>query len=422
MRIGTPPDRAGLRGGVKPVQAERPATLARRSKVMPAVSARPSDRDRLGAMTAAITCVAVVGTGLGLSIPLLSLEMERMGASSVVIGLNTAVAGFAAILTVPFVPRLAARVGVVRLLILAIVLGGLCLSAFKLFPNLVLWFPLRFVFSTTMGVLFVLSEYWINDAAPPERRGLVMGIYATVLAIGFAIGPTLLTLLGTDGFAPYLAGSALFFLGLTPLVLARNLSPDLGHEDGAGILAYLRLAPLAVLAAALYGAVEAGAFAILPLYGLRIGLDATISAALVSAVALGNVLFQIPVGLLADRVDRRLVLLGASLAGALGAALIPAASASLPLLSALLFVWGGIVGTLYTVGLAHLGATLRGPDLAGANAAFVMLYNAGLMLGPPLIGGGMDLQPPQGFAVALSLLFALYAVPVVRSLVRGRAG
>lgn len=389
---------------------------------MSALSQPLSDRERLGAMAAAIACVAVVGTGLGLSIPLLSLEMERMGASSVVIGLNTAVAGLAAILTVPFVPRLAASVGVVRLLILAIALGGLCLTAFKVFPDIVLWFPLRFVFSTTMGVLFVLSEYWINDAAPNERRGLVMGVYATVLAIGFAIGPTLLTILGTEGYAPYLAGSALFFVALTPLILARSLSPSLGHAKGAGMMTYLRLAPLAVLAAALYGAVEAGAFAILPLYGLRIGLDAQVSAALVSAVALGNVLFQIPVGLLADRIDRRLVLLGASLAGALGAALIPAVSGSLPLLSALLFVWGGIAGTLYTVGLAHLGATLRGPDLAGANAAFVMLYNAGLMLGPPLIGGGMDLFAPQGFALALALLFAAYLVPVLRSLARGRPG
>ncbi len=384
---------------------------------MPA-SAIPSDRDRLGAMVAAIACVAVVGIGLGLSIPLLSLEMERMGASSVVIGLNTAVAGLAAILTVPFVPRLAAALGVVRLLALAIGLGGLCLVAFKLLPHLALWFPLRFVFSTTLGALFVLSEFWINDAAPPERRGLVMGVYATVLALGFAIGPALLTGLGTEGFAPYLAGAGLFFLGLLPLGLARNLSPALGHGEGGGLARYLRLAPVAVLAAALYGAVEAGAFAILPLYGLRIGLDAAGAAALVSAAALGNVLFQIPVGLLADRVDRRTVLLGATLLGALGAAAIPAASDSFAGLAALIFAWGGIAGTLYTVGLAHLGASLRGADLAGANAAFVMLYNVGLMLGPPLVGGGMDLAPPHGFSVALSLLFVAFAVPVAASLWR----
>ncbi len=175
---------------------------------------------------------------------------------------------------------------------------------------------------------------------------------------------------------------------------------------------------MAVLAAALYGAVEAGAFAILPLYGLRIGLDARAAAGLVSAAALGNVLFQIPVGLLADRVDRRAVMLGASLLGALGAALIPAASGSFAALAALIFAWGGIAGTLYTVGLAHLGASLRGPDLAGANAAFVMLYNVGLMLGPPLVGGGMDLAPPHGFAWALALLFVAFALPVATSLWR----
>ena len=65
--------------------------------------------------------VTVVGIGLSLSIPLLSIEMERRGASSTLIGLNTAVAGIASICTVPFVPRLAARIGVAPLLGLALV-------------------------------------------------------------------------------------------------------------------------------------------------------------------------------------------------------------------------------------------------------------------------------------------------------------
>ena len=137
-----------------------------------------------------------------------------------------------------------------------------------------------------------------------------------------------------------------------------------------------------------------------------------------SLIALGNVLFQIPFGWLADRVDRRLVLLMAGLGGALGSSLIPLASSSFPALLVLLFLWGGIAGTLYTVGLAHLGATVRGPELAGANAAFVVLYNVGLMLGPPIIGGGMDLAPPQGFAYSLCLLFLGYAGIVALRIVR----
>ncbi|KQP31886.1 hypothetical protein ASF49_08900 [Methylobacterium sp. Leaf104] len=373
---------------------------------------------RFASIAAAITCVAVVGIGLSLTIPLLSIEMERMGASSTLIGVNTAVAGLAAILTVPFVPRLAARLGVLRLLVGAIVLGALCLVAFKLLQGIAWWFVLRFVFSTSLGALFVLSEFWINAAAPPERRGLVMGIYATVLALGFAVGPALLAVFGTQGHAPYLGGAGLFLVALVPLLLARELSPVIGQGRGRPFFAYLRLAPAATVAALVYGAVETGGFAILPLYGLRLGYDAGTAAGLVSALALGNVVFQIPFGWLADRMDRRRVLLMAGLGGALGSSLIPLASASFPALLVLLFLWGGIAGTLYTVGLAHLGATVRGPELAGANAAFVVLYNVGLMLGPPIIGGGMDLAPPQGFAYSLCLLFLGYAVVVALRIVQ----
>ncbi len=363
----------------------------------------------LAAIAAAITCVAVVGIGLSLSIPLLSIEMERRGASSTLIGLNTAVAGLASVCTVPFVPRLAARIGVVPVLCLALGVGAASLAAFPFVPGIVLWFPLRFVFSAMLGALFVLSEYWIYTAAPPERRGLVMGIYATVLAVGLAIGPALITLVGTGGRLPYLAGAGLVLVGGLPILLARGLSPAIPKASGRRLSGYLRLAPAALLAALTYGAVETGIFAILPLYGLRLGYDAHGAAGLVSLVALGNVLFQIPFGWLADRVDRRAVLLAASLGGAAGSALIPAAAGSPAMFACLLFAWGGLAGTLYPVGLAALGARVASGDLAGANAAFVMLYNAGLILGPPLIGGGLDLAPPHGFAFALLGLFLAYA-------------
>ncbi|UHC15382.1 MFS transporter [Methylobacterium currus] len=376
------------------------------------------DAARLAAIAAAIACVAVVGVGLSLSIPLLSLEMERMGLSNTWIGVNTAIAGVASIVVLPFVPRVAARVGVMPLLFGAIAVAAAALVGFRAVYDFAWWFPLRFVFSAALGVLFVLSEFWINQAAPPTRRGLVMGVYATVLALGFAIGPGLLRFLGTTGWAPYLAGAALFCAGTLPLVMARGLSPEIPHKGGRGFLGYLRVAPSATLAALVYGAVETGGFAILPIYGLRLGLDAEQAAGLVSLAALGNVLFQIPVGFLADKVDKRGVLLAAAFLGAVGAAALPLGAEDPWLLAVILFAWGGIAGTLYTVGLAHLGARFDGAALAGANAAFLVLYNIGLVLGPPLVGGGMDLASPHGFAWSLALLFVAYLAVVGGRVIR----
>ena len=63
---------------------------------------------------------------------------------------------------------------------------------------------------------------------------------------------------------------------------------------------------------------------------------------------------------------------------------------------------------LYTIGLAHLGSRLSGHDLANANAAFVLCYGIGMVLGPQAIGIGMDVFGTHGFGWTLSLFFAAY--------------
>lgn len=293
---------------------------------------------------------------------------------------------------------------------------------FRAIPVYGWWFPIRFLFSVALGALFVLSEYWINALAPPARRGFVMGIYATVLALGFAAGPAILALAGTSGWPPYLAGAALYALAGLPLLLGRGATPALEAGHGArSALAFLIGAPLATLAALLFGGIETGAFTHLPLYGLDLGHGAEQAALLVSLMAIGNVLFQIPIGLLADRFDKRFVLLGIAACGLWGAGFMPfAATAYLPF-AALLVLWGGIVGALYTVGLSLLGARYRGADLAGANAAFVMLYGVGLIAGPIWVGAARDLVRPHGFAYALMAMFAVYLALGIAHVLRANA-
>jgi MFS family permease len=382
-------------------------------------------RAQIIAIASAILLVALTGIGLGLSIPLLSLEMERMGQPAWLIGLNTAIAGIASLMIIPFVPRLAARYGVGRLIATAICLTALSFLGFRAVFSFWAWFPIRFVFSAGIGTLFVLSEYWIATTAPAARRGLVIGIYSTVLALGFAVGPALLSLtLDVNPWAPYLAGTAVYALAALPLFLARRYLPTLSGAPSHGIATYMWAVPLATATGFAFGAIEAGFFAFLPLYGLAIGLATAQAAFLVSIAALGNVLSQVPIGLLADRMAKpRLILILASI-GICGTAVLPLAGATGTFaLSALLFVWGGITGGLYTVGLAHLASRYQDSELAGANAAFVMLYNVGLTLGPATIGLGMDLWRPHGFAVAIALFFAavIAAAMIAPSLARPKA-
>ena len=361
---------------------------------------------------AAILTISAVGMGLSLMLPLLSLELERMGASGTLNGLNTAVGGLANIVIAPLVPMLARAMGQKRFIAAAIAVLILSVIAFRLMPGIPAWFVLRFTFGAAIGALFVISEFWITASAPEARRGTIMGIYATVLAAGFAAGPAVLAVTGTLGWPPYLACAALMLLAALPLWISPATLPPIEASPHPRVLPLVRVAPVATLAALMFGAVESGGFSQFPVFGLRLGLGETEAALLVTWTALGNLLFQIPLGWLSDRMDRRKVLLACALLGVAGNALMLAVPAGTPGFLALLFFWGGITGAIYTVGLAHLGSRFTGGEIAVANAAFVMLYSAGMIVGPPIVGVAMDAIGAPGFPLGLGALLAGYAVLV----------
>ncbi len=384
--------------------------------VQPAPEMGPGSFDRLRVILSAVAIVTLVGISLSVSGPLLALEMERWGTPSTLAGLTATLAGVGNLLFVPFVPRLASRFGVKTLVgTMLLVSAGLHL-AFWALPYLWVWAAFRFMLGASIGTLFVLSEYWISAAADPQRRGFIMGAYATALAIGFAIGPLLLAVTGTQGLAPYAATAALILLGALPLIVIGPNAADVHGSPRASVLSYVRIAPAATLAALTVGAIEIGAFTQLSIHGLRMGWPEASAAMLVSAFAIGNVLFQMPVGWLADRLDRRKILFGIAISATLIAASLPLTGAAFWPHAGLLMLLGGLVGALYTVGLAHLSSRFSDADLVSANAAFVMLYSVGQMAGPPLLGAGLDLAGTRGVPAAMALVLGLYAITVASRL------
>lgn len=370
-------------------------------------------RQRTIALTAALATVCIVGMLLGLSIPLLSFTLEGRGVSNLFNGLNTAAAAIGMIATAPLVPRLARRFGVRAVMLGALLVGGVSLLGFYFIQPLWVWFPLRLVFGAAVTVLFVLSEYWINAVVSDRRRGLVMALYAMALSLGFAGGSGIVSVTGDDGILPFLIGAALFVLAAKPLLFAGKGAPDLPRKGETRILTCILAAPAAMFAAFIFGAVEMGTLNFMPLYGLKIGFDQGEAALLLNILAAGNVALQVPVGSLADRMDRRLLLLILSSLGAVGAVAMPMLSGHTILFFVTLFLIGGLVAALYTVGLAHLGGRYRGAELANANAAFILCYALGMLVGPPALGQSMDILPPHGLAFAVAAMLATYSAFVI---------
>lgn len=370
-----------------------------------------NDETDLRAAFAAIASISSIGIALGLAFPLLSIILDNRGYSGAVIGANAAMAGVASVAAVWLVTPCVTRFGVTGSLVLAALVASVSLMGFYLLDSLWAWFALRTSFHGALTLSFALSEFWINSATSEKRRGLMLGIYATVLSAGFGIGPAILANTGAGGIAPFLIGSVIIAGAALPILAVSARQPALDEHMGSSsaFLRYVWVVPLATAAVFVFGAVEQSVLPLMPIYGQRIGFSEATVPYLLMAVAAGNVSLQIPLGMLSDRLpDRRYALYLCGVVGAAGTALIPFVADNTVLLFGTLFIWGGTISGLYTVGLAHLGSRLKGSELALANSAFVFCYCLGMMAGPQVSGIAMDAINPHGFIWALFGFFLAY--------------
>lgn len=362
-------------------------------------------------LIAAIAAISAVGIAIGLGLPLLTVLLEKRGIAASLTGLNTAMAGIAAMIAAPITTRLAHKFGVANTMLWAVMISAISSLGFYYIDNFWAWFPLRIVFHGAITSLFILSEFWIGVSAPSDKRGLLLGLYATCLSIGFAFGNVIFSLVGSAGFLPFAVGSSIILLAAIPIFWARHESPVLDEKPMGHFLRYLMLVPTASFAVFVFGAVEAGGMALFPIFASQEGFSESHAGFLLSIMAIGNVIFQIPIGLLSDKIrDRRKLLTTIGVVGLIGSIFLPYVTFDWRVFSVLLLIFGGAIAGLYTVGLSHLGSRFRGAELAAANAAFIFSYAMGTVVGPQAIGIGMDLVGSHGYAWTITVFFGTFVL------------
>lgn len=366
------------------------------------------------AIFAATATIGAVGMALGLGTQLISILMAARGFSSSIIGYSGTVGGIATIIAAIFTARIAKRLGVARSILTMMAIGCASFLGFYYFESIIIWFLLRFSLHFAITVMFILSEFWVNNSAPPANRGTILAIYAITLGLGFTIGPTLLAHVGSQGFAPFGAACFLIAIAAIPIIIAWNLSPQFKASDHIAFMRYIFAVPTSTMAVLVYGAIQMGALTLITPFSLNLGYNEAEASKFMSVLALGNVLLLIPIGMISDFVtDKRYPLMGCAIIGLVGTLTIPLIAEVKWQLTLDLFILGGVSAGLYTIGLAQLGARLKDFELAAANSAFIFCYGIGMLVGPTAIGKAMDIFPPFGFSDTMATFFGLYIILVI---------
>jgi MFS family permease len=300
---------------------------------------------------------------------------------------------------VPLMPAVIARIGLPRLLIGAALLIATSLLLLRPFEDIAVWTGLRFFFGLGVAAAFFGSELWIVAAAPRAWRGLLIGVYGVFLSLGFLGGAATLQAMNIDSWTPFLTAAALALAAIVPVVHARADAPrDMGGPRRplwASVAAF-RSDPTVMAAVCVFGMIESGAFAMLPIWGLGIGMSAHDAIGLAVWIAVGNLALQVPLGFAADRVNRRALIVVAALTCAIGAWLMAHLAPGGIGLTLTVIAVGGMAVALYSVSLTELGARYEGEALSRATAAFLVSYAIGALVAPPAMGAMADRFPPHG--------------------------
>ncbi|MGF1445672.1 MAG: MFS transporter [Pikeienuella sp.] len=361
---------------------------------------------------APIAAIAVFGLAISMSYPLLGLLLERMGASGTAIGLNTTAAALAIVVCAPILPRVMAHIGIGPLIVgAALGLVGIVL-AMAAWHDYGWWTGLRVLQGVCATALFFASEYWIVAAAPEGRRGPRVALYTVSLSVTFMLGPVLIAATGIDGALPFLVMAGVLLAGLLPILWGLDTAPRAGAEapprPGA-TLKFFVTDPSVLWAVVLFGFIEFGATGLLPVWGVRAGLTEAEGALVLASFAAGAVVTSLPIGWIADRADRRRLLLVAALVAAAAALAMIAMAPWLPGILLCGLLWGGVAVALYALPLVELGARYSGHRLAEANAAVILGYGTGALLAPAVLGPAMDAVPPHGLLIAAAVPALAYA-------------
>ena len=360
---------------------------------------------RTGNLIAAIAAVGACDIAMGLTLQLLPLLMEKQGIPAWLIGVNAAMGPIGILMAGPFLPRVLGNIGTKRAVYIVVALMILILLAIKASPFWA-WFPLRFLFGIAAGALFTISEAWVLTFASDRNRGRVMGLYTSVLAVTFSVGPLILPWTGIDGWLPWLIGIVCIALSILPLGFVKVEGAEFKQTEGGGFFAFVRKAPLllfAVCAATLFDNVFIAFFTI---FGLRHGLELEVASRILGFGIIGNVLLFYPMGWLADHWSRRgVVILTACLTIVLALSLIVFINHWL--IWPIVILLSANAFGVYVVALATMGDSFKGPDVIAGSAAFAAMWGIGGLIGPPIAGAAIDTFGINAMPVTLAAFYVI---------------
>lgn len=348
--------------------------------------------------------------------PLDALSGFALGFSTEQIGLLGSAHFFGFFVGCWIAPRLMGRVGHSRAFAAFTAAGAIGLMAHMLVISPTAWAIMRMASGLCVAGCYTIVEAWMQSKVTNEIRGRTMGIYRVVDMSGALVSQLIIGVLEPASYISYNLLAILCCAALLPLTLTRSEQPEMPAAPRLRPMLAVRRSPLAA-AGVVVAALSAASFRMVgPVYGQEVGLSASEIARFLAAFVLGGALAQFPVGWLADKYDRRWVLIWLSAAAILSSGLTVATQGiGTGMVMANAFLFGLVAFPIYSVAAAHAHDFADSSERVELSAALMFCYAIGAIAAPYVSSRLISGFGPAGF---FALIAAAHALLVVFGLAR----
>lgn len=274
------------------------------------------------------------------------------------------------------------------------------------------WLSWRFMAGVGCAMIWVVVESALMCSGTSRNRGRLLAAYMMVYYVGTVLGQLMVSKFPTDlmSVLPWVTGMVL--AAILPLLFTRIANQHHEHEAPTQVWPMLKLrhSRLGVNGCIISGIVLGSLYGLMPLWLNHRGIsDASIGfwmAVMVSAGILG----QWPVGRLADRYGRLLVLRVQVFVVILGCLAMLSGAAMAPTL----FILGAAGFTLYPVAMAWACEKVEQHQLVAMNQALLLSYTIGSLLGPTFTSMLMQNYSDNLLFVMIASVSFIYLLMLLR--------
>jgi MFS family permease len=240
----------------------------------------------------------------------------------------------------------------------------------------VLWIASRALYGFAINSLFIVAQSWLNDAVGNAIRGRVMAAFYICYVVGLGLGSLALAFIDIDTPAAPIVAVAFAALSIIPVGLTSLRPPPPPESASLAIGRAWRISPVGIAGMLAVGGLSMMVAGFAPIHATASGFGKDQVSVLMVAMQFGTILFQLPLGWLSDRTDRRYVLVVTSLLVAL-AGLAASQTAGVPFLwiVVVFVIWSGATETIYSISSAHANDRAGQADLVPLSSAMLFTWS-----------------------------------------------